>query len=513
VSWRFPFLFIKRYDRTNKDRPLEFLLARRVDQAQTVRSLLAKLRGWVPGLPEQDEEVEVYEEVTPNKVTPLSLDQTLEQSDLINGDIICIQRASAELDAEEWCYNTPSLPHHVPGYFSYLLNRRVVRFRPRTRLDAAKLRECVPFIEQSGLEHKGRCRLERDRAGEAVEVVLELSCQSTCRQVQEELHRWLQPVVRDPLQLWFMGRGGEVLTEEQVATQETLLIHVLHPNHNPYSIETVGFEIRPLSSVLEPPPVVSTPPESSLPVASAPVHGPADPPLASKAAEPDDDWLEGVEHTARAGKPKKKGKKGKKGDSKGRGRGGATVEVAEGNGGGPPESNLKLSDDDRKSIATGPVEPLDELEWLKDKADPDPARKARRKRKKGKKRRGQGGAAVEEAQGKAEGPIGSEGEQSDEDGGEEGAGTEDRPALHAHGGGDGTVEAVESETEVPAPASDAAGGDMLAGEAEIPTCASGPAGGEQVMSCLTPVRYALIRLSVTVVGVAGGGGRARVRWP
>jgi hypothetical protein len=459
------FLFFKRYDRTNLARPLEFLLARRVAKSQTVRSLLAKLRGWVPGLPEQDADVEVFVEATPKIVLRLSLNKTLEQSGLMNGDIVCIQRASAEVDAEEWAYTQAPLPHHVPAYFSYLVDRRTICFTPRTRFETDALRDCMAFIES-----RWRDQLVYDEADSPVDVMQDLSCQSTYRQVQEALSRYLRPALHDPHQLRFFPESGEVITDDVQGNKDLRLHDLLPPGHNPYKAELVFFEIQQLSSI-------------TMPV---------------------DDWLEGVEHSARVGKPKKKGKKGKKGNNK------------------EPSTSLGCPPDPQRS-APEAAEPLDEYEWLEDKPDPTPARKARKKGKKGKKRRpGQGSeaTAAEEAESKVEGRVASEGEQSDEDGGEEGAETEGLP-LHVHGGGDSTVEPLERETVGPAAFSGPAGGDILAGEAEPPAFASGPAGGEQVMSWVDAgplVRVVVIAtLSVTVVGIAGGGGggggggRARVR--
>jgi hypothetical protein len=282
---------------------------------------------------------------------------------------------------------------------------------------------------------------------------------------------WLQPVVRDPRQVRFLPTfNAEELTDEERAADSLRLHHFLSPDHRPSKTEMIFFQIRPFSSVQRPR-VVSTPPEPSspMPTPSAPVFGPANMP---RAAEPADDWLEGVEHPARAGKSKKGGKKGKKGSSKGRGR-----------GAGRPASDVELSDDEGGVVATeaAAAHPLDDLEWIEGTADTAPARKARRKRKKGRKGRGGGTATAEEAEGKVEGRVGSEGEQSDEDGGEGGAEAEDRVALHTHGE-DATVDLVESLSEAPAPVSDRAGdhGDGLSSEAEPPAWPSGPAGGEQV---------------------------------
>jgi hypothetical protein len=501
VPQDFIFLFFKWYDRTVADRPpelltersvprpLRFLLARRFDKSQSVRSLLAKLREWVPGMPEQDEEVELYEEETPYNVMRLKLDQKFEQAGLRTGDIICIQRASAEMDTSLWWYNTPSLPHHVPAYFRYMMGRRTLYFRPRTQRDLAKLQECLPYIEQSGLELENNGRVVRTKAGEAVGVVLELSCWFFYWQVQQvRLASWLRPVLRHPLQLRLIGGAGEVLTDEQLSDKNLRIWDFLSIGHNPYRTEEILFEIRPLTA-LQGPRVEPTPPDTSPPVPSVPLAGSAHSPLESKAAEPADDWLEGVEHTARAGgKPKKKGKKGKKGSNKGASRGSATREGAEGSGGGRPAGDLELSDDGGGFIATEAAEPLDELEWLEDTADPAPARKARRKRKKGRKGQGSGAAAADKVEGKMEGALASEGEQSDEDGREEGRETEDRPALEEHGGGDDSVELLESEMGAPAPLSDPAGVTLEGSEAKPPACSSGPADGEQVKSCLTPVR-------------------------
>jgi hypothetical protein len=465
------FLFFRRYDRTNKDRPLEFLLARRVAKAQTVRSLLAKLRGWMPGLPEQDDEVELYEEATPHKVVRLNLDQTLEHYQLKSGDGICIQRASAELDAEEWDYTQAPLPHHVPAYYRHLVDRRTVCFTPRTRRDLARLRECVPSVES-----KWRCQVVYDEADNPVDVMQDLSCQSTYRQVQEALSRYLRPALHDPHQLRFFLRSGDVITDDVRGSKNLRLHDLLHPGHNPYKAEVVFFEIQQFSSV----------------------------------KQPDDDWLEGVEHTARAGKPKKKGKKGKKANNKGPGPGAAGAEGFEGSRGGRPASDAEQSDDDEgvtgrgsATVSLDPVqvpdafpppppeaaEPPDELEWLKDTADTAPASKARRKRKKGRKGQGRGAAAAEEAEGKVEGHVGSEGERSDEGGGEEGAETEGRPALHEHGGGDNSVagppQLIESET--PAPLSEPAGGDHLGSEVEYPASPSGPQVTSLLLVCPAPV--------------------------
>jgi hypothetical protein len=453
------FLLFKRYDRTMEDRPLEFLLCRRVRKAQTVRRLLAKLRGWVPGVPEQDSDVEVYEQATPHNVMRLKLDATLEELSLHHGDIICIQWASRKVDREDKFYNQPSLPHHLPAYLSYLVNRRTVTFRP-VPSSLAQLQECVPFIEQNGLEHKDRCRLVRTQAGEAMDVILELSFQSTYRQMQEALARWLQPVVRDPLQFYFISTRFEQYMDEKWAPDRPRprLHHFLSRDHRPSKAEMIFFEIRPFSSVQRPR-VVPTPPEPSSPMPSAPGVGPANVP---RAAEPADDWLEGVEHPAPAGKPKKGGKKGKKGGSKGRGRGAANVD----SGTGPnPASDVELSDDTAEAAQV-----LADLAWIEDTADTAPGPKARRKRKKGRKGRGGGTATAEEAEGKVEGRVGSEGEQSDhEDGGEGGEEAEDRLALYAHGE-DAAVELEETLSEAAAPVSDPApaGGDGLSSEAEPP---------------------------------------------
>jgi hypothetical protein len=263
------FLFFKKYDKRVEvrpprfltdpsiPRPLQFQLARLVSKSQTVRSLVAKLRKCVPGLPKQDKHVEVYVEVTPHRVKRLSLHQTLEQLKLKNGDIICIQRASAAEDVEEKYYNTPSLPHHVPAYFSYLMDRRVAFFKPRTYPDMVTLRWCTSFIEQSGLEHMSRCSLLRDKAGKGTSVQLELSWRSTYRSMQEALCRWLQPVVQDPLRLRIVPRYGKELTDQQLAAEGLLLDHLLRSG-NAYVDEDFFFEIRPLA-VRTPTPFLSMP--------------------------------------------------------------------------------------------------------------------------------------------------------------------------------------------------------------------------------------------------------------
>jgi hypothetical protein len=189
------------------------------------------------------------------------------------------------------------------------------------------------------------------------------------------------------------------------------------------------------------------------------------------------------------------------------GEGDGPVELLE----GKMEAPAAVSDPACEAPMQGPAapdplpskaaEPLDDLEWLEDTAQPAPARKARKK-KKGRKGRGSEAAAAQEAEGKVEGGVGSEGEQNDDDRGEEDEEIEGRPAPYEDRGGDGTVELLESKMEAPATASKQS-------EAEPLACPSSP----QVGSCMTPDHHcATFSLSGRLL-FAGGGGRARFGWP
>jgi hypothetical protein len=97
----------------------------------------------------------------------------------------------------------------------------------------------------------------RDKAGKAVEVVLELSCFSTYRRVHEALHSWLQPAVDDALKLRFIARDHHdpdapsknvrTLKLKQLTAKEFWLHQFLAQGNNPYRPEVLFFEVLPFS--------------------------------------------------------------------------------------------------------------------------------------------------------------------------------------------------------------------------------------------------------------------------
>ncbi|KAH8888720.1 ubiquitin carboxyl-terminal hydrolase [Thozetella sp. PMI_491] len=110
---------------------------------------IMKRMGWGDKLP-GDEKIQLWEEIKPNMIEGLKAKQTLKAAELQDGDIICFQRMHekksrlglGENRSSEEANKMPDRFEDAREYYDFLLNKRVVIFRPHpSKCDATKYPE------------------------------------------------------------------------------------------------------------------------------------------------------------------------------------------------------------------------------------------------------------------------------------------------------------------------------------------------------------------------------------
>ncbi|GAM84050.1 hypothetical protein ANO11243_020410 [Dothideomycetidae sp. 11243] len=97
------------------------------DRVQDLANPIMKLMGWTAG----STDLKLFEEIKPNFVETMKPKQTLSQSELQDGDIVCFQKALSQEDTTAVQQRSPSAYLEAPAFYDYLLNRIVVHFAPK----------------------------------------------------------------------------------------------------------------------------------------------------------------------------------------------------------------------------------------------------------------------------------------------------------------------------------------------------------------------------------------------
>ncbi|KAF2153181.1 cysteine proteinase [Myriangium duriaei CBS 260.36] len=97
------------------------------DRVQDLAGPILKLMGWAAG----STDLKLFEEIKPNFVETMKPKQTLSQSELQDGDIVCFQKALSPEDVQAIQQKSPSAYLEAPAFYDYLLNRIVVHFAPK----------------------------------------------------------------------------------------------------------------------------------------------------------------------------------------------------------------------------------------------------------------------------------------------------------------------------------------------------------------------------------------------
>lgn len=101
------------------------------DRVQDLAGPFLKLMGWQAG----SVDLKLFEEIKPNNgVESLKPKQTLQQSELQDGDIICFQKAYSQDEVAAMQQRSPSAYLEAPLFYDYLLNRIAVHFGPKPTL-------------------------------------------------------------------------------------------------------------------------------------------------------------------------------------------------------------------------------------------------------------------------------------------------------------------------------------------------------------------------------------------
>lgn len=96
------------------------------DRVQDLATPILDLMQWQPGT-----NLKLFEEIKPNFVEVMKPKQTLNQSEIQDGDIICFQKALTEDEAQEILQKSPSSYLEAPAFYDYLLNRISVHFEAK----------------------------------------------------------------------------------------------------------------------------------------------------------------------------------------------------------------------------------------------------------------------------------------------------------------------------------------------------------------------------------------------
>ncbi|PSK36766.1 hypothetical protein B9Z65_1949 [Elsinoe australis] len=97
--------------------------ARVMDLAAPILNMM----GWKEG----STNLKLFEEIKPNFVETMKPKQTLTQSEIQDGDIICFQKHYSEEEIQAIQQHSPSAYLEAPTFYDYLLNRVAVHFAPK----------------------------------------------------------------------------------------------------------------------------------------------------------------------------------------------------------------------------------------------------------------------------------------------------------------------------------------------------------------------------------------------
>lgn len=96
------------------------------ERVQDIADPILQIMKWPVG-----SSLKLFEEIKSNLVEPMKSKQTLHQSEIQDGDIICFQRVYDEAEVATILERCPTAHLEAPGYYEYLANRIQVSFGPR----------------------------------------------------------------------------------------------------------------------------------------------------------------------------------------------------------------------------------------------------------------------------------------------------------------------------------------------------------------------------------------------
>ena len=97
------------------------------DKVQDLATPILDLMGWQAG----ELNLKLFEEIKPNFVEVMKPKQTLAQSEIQDGDIVCFQKSLTIEETQAIQEKSPSAYTEAPAFYDYLLNRVVVQFAPK----------------------------------------------------------------------------------------------------------------------------------------------------------------------------------------------------------------------------------------------------------------------------------------------------------------------------------------------------------------------------------------------
>ncbi|KAF2220554.1 hypothetical protein BDZ85DRAFT_241274 [Elsinoe ampelina] len=97
------------------------------DKVADLAKPILNMMGWEAGTTN----LKLFEEIKPNFVETMKPKQTLTQSEIQDGDIICFQKHYSEDEIQAIQQKSPSAYLEAPSFYDYLLNRITVHFAPK----------------------------------------------------------------------------------------------------------------------------------------------------------------------------------------------------------------------------------------------------------------------------------------------------------------------------------------------------------------------------------------------
>lgn len=94
------------------------------DRIQDMKAPILKLMNWPPGT-----DIDLFEEIKTNMIDPMKLKQTLQVSEIQEGDIVCIQKSLSEKQQKALAAAGKIID--VPAFYDMMLNRIKVQFSPK----------------------------------------------------------------------------------------------------------------------------------------------------------------------------------------------------------------------------------------------------------------------------------------------------------------------------------------------------------------------------------------------
>lgn len=117
-------IFLKHFDLEKQElRGVGHTYMTQADRVQDLATPILETMRWPAGT-----SLRLYEEIKPSFVEVMKPKQTLGQSEIQDGDIICFQRSLTEKEVQSIQQNSPSAYLEAPQFYDYLLNRITVFF-------------------------------------------------------------------------------------------------------------------------------------------------------------------------------------------------------------------------------------------------------------------------------------------------------------------------------------------------------------------------------------------------